>query len=122
MTDDEVRIDLDAIQARVDAVGDEPLTHGSSSGFWAVGVRRRCSWTTNLLINHDPEAEQYADLFAHARDDIRALLAEVERLRTQGAVLMSYAVHAEDCAVWASTADCMEPCSCGFEAVYEPVK
>lgn len=74
--------DLDAIKARVGRLGDEPLTLGRQGGSWAIAIFRADSWNHDVLADDGrKEAMLYADLFAHARDDIRALLAEVERVR-----------------------------------------
>lgn len=77
-------IDRDAIRARVGRVGDEPLTSGRQGGYWAIAIFRADSWKHDVLADDGrKEPMLYADIFAHARDDIRDLLAEVERLRVE---------------------------------------
>ncbi len=72
-------LDLESIRARVDAVGNEPITFGREGTYWAISMFYHESWNHDVLAGSDAPA--YADLFAHARDDIRALIAEVEKLR-----------------------------------------
>ena len=77
--------DLDAIQARVDAAQPGPWTlHGTSTlymnGHAAFFLRRDGKPGQILTLSGFPAD---AEFIAHAREDVPALLAEVERLQAE---------------------------------------
>ena len=76
-------LDLAAIRARVDAVDPAPWTtrrDHASQHLYVMGPRSSVA-DTGIAI--DAEVRAHATFIAHARTDIPALLAEVERLRAE---------------------------------------
>jgi hypothetical protein len=71
-----VELDLDAIRARVDAATEGPWTADALAGDLDAPSGYRVA---EVLAWSDPDAE----FIAHARTDVPALLAEVERLQAR---------------------------------------
>ena len=76
-------LDLAPIKRRVEAVGNEPLSWGPQGEYYAIGIYRDGSFNHDLLAMRSKHAMRYAILFSEARDTIRDLITEVERLRNE---------------------------------------
>jgi hypothetical protein len=83
-------LDLDAIRARADAASPYPwlaaTDNGRKNGIGIVGQLSKRGTGQAIAVFAEPNSTQRnadAEFTAHAREDIPALIAEVERLRRE---------------------------------------
>lgn len=120
MSDERKPLDLAPIKARAEA---------ATPGPWIVSCRELMREGETLIahmcgqdvLGKSPNAAcvgSYDQVFiAHARQDIPALIAEVERLRED---LLWYGVHRPQCNVW--TPFERLPCNCGWTELEAELK
>jgi hypothetical protein len=94
-TPDRPPLDLDAIRARADAATPGPWMHathtGRKDGVSLVGQISKRGTGQAVAVLADSDVRQRAkdaEFVAHAREDVPALVAEVERLRAANAHLI----------------------------------